>query len=122
MNMTRFAAYIKAEREARNWSQVELARRIDRDQPWLSDIESGVRTTPVEHEDFEAMARVFRVDITDLYRAAGYINDADLAPPEGLTFHAWIGELDDVRDLPDEAKEGFKTLARLVNRREGGTS
>lgn len=121
MDMTRFGAWLRHERTSRNWTQEHLARLIDRDQRFVSDIESGVRAQPLDPADFAALARALRVDEVELYEAAGYLRASDdLTPPDGLTFYSWINELDDVQDLGDEAKEGFKTLARLVNRAEQG--
>jgi transcriptional regulator with XRE-family HTH domain len=59
--MTPIVLRVRELREAKGWSQRELARRAEVQQPTLSAIENG-RTKGIDFETLEKLARVFEVD------------------------------------------------------------
>lgn len=71
--------FIRGRREARGWTQSELAARAGLPQQYISSLERGDIRLPREHT-LDALGRALGVGRRDLYRAGGYAAPAD-APP-----------------------------------------
>lgn len=62
----RFATALKAKREEKGWTHMELAEKIDMSSGYLSLLENGLRTPSLEV--VEQIAKAFAVDPADLLR------------------------------------------------------
>lgn len=120
MDLTALGAFIRDQRGRHGWSQEEFARRIGKGQEWVSYVETGRRRKPLTSDEIDALSAALGVPRLELMRIAGYRVPPSPAPavPAPFTLHTWIDRLDQVRDLPDEAKDGFRTLAAMLERHE----
>lgn len=63
-----FGGLVFAARKQHGLTQAQLAEKIDRDRPWLSDVETG-KITHVLDEDIRALAQILGLDVYQLLGA-----------------------------------------------------
>ena len=74
MSLNQLAQNIINEREARNWSQAELARRVNLDNTIVNKIEKGTRK--VSSEELKSFASAFHISMDKL---AGNEKDSEIS-------------------------------------------
>jgi transcriptional regulator with XRE-family HTH domain len=107
-------AWVKHEREARGWSQSELARRAGLSSVFVNLIEQGKRPKP-SGETLQALARAFEIEVGAVYAAVRAGQPASPPALEDPRLADWpadmlarLGEL-----YPDMSADELETAVEL---------
>ena len=110
--MSVFGDFVKLRREELRLDQVDLARRLGVNQQTVSKWEQA-KAVP-RPQRIRKLAEVFRVEVSDLMRYAGYLPDGE--PPGAQAddpFHRLLGQVGDLTNeqlivLIDQAWEEYR--------------
>lgn len=101
MSINQLAQNIINEREARNWSQAELARKVKMDNTVVNKIEKGNRK--VSSDELQEFAKAFNISMDQLAGNSNLKEDNRLAWQDlGMAYGGRI---------PDELKDMYRAIA-----------
>lgn len=117
--MNEFGEYIRKSREARKLTPTELAAALGRDNSYVSRLETGRNKRLPDPDEFNALAKVLGVPMTDLLAAAGFAVHGGTEQPSRLLRKAKArqiaADLADFTDLQLDLVEGYVSLTKRIN-------
>lgn len=112
MSVGAIGKFIQSRRERLGISQKDLARILDKDDSWVSRVETGTTKRMLEPDEIAKIAVALSLRESDLLKAGGYLQDedtVDLDDPDTDFFTNQIGH------LTPEQREAIKAIIRQFN-------